>query len=87
MYTGSVKYWWARLDLNQRPIGYARHYNFRCLFRVWWSGLSLRPRKYGCLPFSLYTFPDGSQDLARDYHTYVSLGFPEFDKIYLLVTQ
>ena len=26
--------WWGRLDLNQGPIGYACHFNFRCLFRV-----------------------------------------------------
>jgi hypothetical protein len=47
--------WWGRLELNQRPIGYAYHYNFRCLFRI--CGLDCLFIRVGCLPFSLYTFP------------------------------
>ena len=59
--------WWARLDLNQRPIGYAYHCNFRCLFRV--CGLD-------CL-FTLCRVPAvqslhlpvaNTLGLARDYH-------------------
>jgi hypothetical protein len=30
-----IKKWWAHLDLNQGPIGYAYCYSFRYLFRVW----------------------------------------------------
>lgn len=34
--------------------------------------------KVGCLPLSLYTFPEEFRDLARDYHL---TGFPEFDRL------
>ena len=48
-------------DLNPRPLGYARHYSFRCLGNpvrgpdfLFILGPALPP--LGCLPSSLYTF-------------------------------
>lgn len=49
--------WWAWLDLNQRPIGYAYHYSFRYLLRV--CSLDCLFTRMGYLPYSLYTFPVG----------------------------
>ena len=59
---------WARQDSNLRPTGYASHYGFRRPFRV--CGLDCpftQAFARGCLPSSLYTFPQLA-DLARDYH-------------------
>ncbi|MDD3678749.1 MAG: hypothetical protein PHT36_00645 [Patescibacteria group bacterium] len=74
--------WWARLDSNQRPIGYAYHLQLSLLLSNLWPGLSLYPKGY--LPYSLYTFPTivglGS-GLPRQNNTINFVrGFPEFDR-------
>ncbi len=56
--------WWLRgRDLNPRPLGYACHYSFRCpanpvcgLDFLFTLGPAAPP--LGCLPSSLYTFPE-----------------------------
>ena len=56
--------WWARLDLNQGPIGYASRYRFRDPFRVRELDYPFTPMDTGGLSSSLYTLSDTTSDLG-----------------------